>query len=169
MCSSDLALTYNKVYNYACHYLQDTYLAQDAVQEVYILVLKNITTLNDPLVFISWLNQICFRVCFDLCKKRNQNYGVLDDETIASIKDENEDSNPEDSFCNAELRTHLKNAIDHLPLNEQQAIILRYFNNMKIDTIANAMDLSKSTVKRYLISAKNHLQAYLHEYRGCGD
>lgn len=40
------ALTYNKVYNYTRHYLRDDFLAQDAMQEVYILALKNIGKLN---------------------------------------------------------------------------------------------------------------------------
>ena len=44
------ALTYNKVYNYTRHYLRDDFLAQDAMQEVYILALKNIGKLNDPTV-----------------------------------------------------------------------------------------------------------------------
>ena len=56
------ALTYNKVYNYTRHYLRDDFLAQDAMQEVYILALKNIGKLNDPTVFIAWLNRICFHV-----------------------------------------------------------------------------------------------------------
>ena len=73
------AMTYNKVYNYACHYLKDEYLAQDAVQEVYISVLKNLGKLEDPLLFIAWLNKISFHVCYDICAKRNAKYGVIDD------------------------------------------------------------------------------------------
>lgn len=49
------ALTYNKVYNYARHYLRDDFLAQDAMQEIYILALKNLSKLNDPTLFIAWL------------------------------------------------------------------------------------------------------------------
>ena len=68
------ALTYNKVYNYTRHYLRDDFLAQDAMQEVYILALKNIGKLNDPAVFIAWLNRICFHVCYDMTQKnRPQN------------------------------------------------------------------------------------------------
>ena len=68
------ALTYNKVYNYTRHYLRDDFLAQDAMQEVYILALKNIGKLNDPTVFIAWLNRICFHVCYDMTQKnRPQN------------------------------------------------------------------------------------------------
>ena len=44
------------------------------MQEVYILALKNIGKLNDPTVFIAWLNRICFHVCYDMTQKnRPQN------------------------------------------------------------------------------------------------
>ena len=39
-------LTYNKVYNFARHYLKDEHLAQDAIQEVYISAMKNLNKLN---------------------------------------------------------------------------------------------------------------------------
>ena len=39
-------LTYNKIYNYACYYLKDTYLAQDALQEIYIQVMKKLPDLS---------------------------------------------------------------------------------------------------------------------------
>ena len=41
--------TYQKQYRFACQYLRDEYLAQDAIQETYILVLKSINTLKDQI------------------------------------------------------------------------------------------------------------------------
>ena len=98
------ALTYNKVYNYTRHYLRDDFLAQDAMQEVYILALKNIGKLNDPTVFIAWLNRICFHVCYDM------------------------------------------------------TLIMRYYNDMKLEEIAAAMEISRSSVKRYIASGQEHLK-----------
>ena len=62
--------TYQRQYRFSYRYLRDEFLAQDAIQETYILALKNITTLRDPTVFISWLNQINMRVCFDIYRKQ---------------------------------------------------------------------------------------------------
>ena len=71
MCIRDrlYAATYQRLYRFAYNYLKDDYLAQDALQETYILVLKNIAGLRNPDLFISWLNQICFRICFQMQKK----------------------------------------------------------------------------------------------------
>ena len=56
--------TYQSQYRFAYQYVKDPYLAQDILQEVYILVLKNLDTLKNPRLFVSWLHQITFRICF---------------------------------------------------------------------------------------------------------
>lgn len=52
------AATYQKQYHFAFSYLKDEYLAQDALQETYILALRNLSKLRDPMLLIAWLNQI---------------------------------------------------------------------------------------------------------------
>ena len=151
-------LTYNKVYNYARHYLRDDYLAQDAVQEIYILAYKNITRLNDATLFVAWLNQISFHVCHDISRKNTKDYGAITDpELLEIIHDENDDTNPSERSEKKEEIDQLQAAIDKLPAHEKQCIILRYYNDMKIDDIVEILGYSKSSVKRYLISGKEHL------------
>ncbi len=151
------ALTYNKIYNYACHYLRDTFLAQDAVQEIYILALKNIHKIKDPSLFIAWINQISFHVCYDICKKNNEHYGETDSINFEFIKDEHLYSDPEAQMVQTDEKNRLGKAIETLPLNEQQVIIMKYYNNMKLDAIAAAIGASKSSVKRYLASGQSAL------------
>ncbi len=157
------SLTYNKVYNYACHYLRDVYLAQDAVQEVYICALKNISKLNDPLLFVAWLNQISFRTCFDMSKKRNEKYGTVDDIILEQFSDDHIYSNPEEQVLHNDQNSRLTAAINQLPLLEKQIIILKYYNNMIIDDIASAIDVSKSTIKRHMLNAQDTLKNLLEE------
>lgn len=157
------AMTYDKVYNYAYHYIKDSYLAQDAVQEIYILALKNILKINDPSLFVAWLNQISFRVCFDICRKSKDNYNLIDSEILEIIYDEHIDSNPEESIQRDAEIQRLKDAIEKLPYNEKQVITLRYYNNMKIDEIVNVASISRSSVKRYLASGQRSLQQTLKE------
>lgn len=65
--------TYQKQYRFAYQYTKDSYLAQDILQDVYILVLKNIHTLKNPRLFVSWLHQITFRICFDTTQRSGRN------------------------------------------------------------------------------------------------
>lgn len=156
------ALTYNKVYNYARHYLRDDFLAQDAMQEVYILVLKNLPKLKDPTLFIAWLNRITFRVCFDLSKKPNSSSAQpLDTEFADIVEDKQPASNPELCFQKKDEHQRLMSSLEHLPFQEQQVITMRFFNNMKLEEIADACDISRSSVKRYLSQGQKKLRELL--------
>ena len=156
------AATFNKQYRFAYQYLKDRYLAQDAIQEVYILVLKNIHKLKDSKVFISWLNQINFRVCFYLAKRQNRYNSELNDYDKEEITGQApQRSNPENKVINQTESDYILEQVLNLPYYESQAIIMRYYHNMKIDEIAVAIDVSSSTVKRYLASGKRKLQEVL--------
>jgi len=152
------SLTYNATYNYASFYLKDQHLAQDAVQDTYISALKNIRSLNDPSLFVAWLKQINFHTCYDMCRKNNADYGIINPELLEIERDTDIEHNPEDVCERDDEINQLNAAIDKLPFLEKQVIILRYYNDTKIDDIAKILKLSKSTVKRYLNSAREKLK-----------
>ena len=153
------AMTYDKVYNYARHYLRDDYIAQDALQEIYILALKNLEKLNDPTLFIAWLNRISFNVCYDF-STRNKGTAPADTnpEILESIMDRNPNINPEMHYQQEDEHNRLREALDSLPFQEKQVIIMRFYNNMKLEDIANACGISRSSVKRYLASGQSSLK-----------
>mgnify|MGYP001457282986 FL=1 len=68
---------------------------------------------------------------------------------------------PENAACIKSESEQLRTAIDSLPFNEQQIIIMHFFNEMKLQSIADAMSISLSSVKRYLASAQKHLRQLL--------
>lgn len=154
-------LTYKRQYNYACHYLKDIHLAQDAVQEVYIHALKHITDIKDPTLFIAWLNQINFHICFDICKKRDKNYGEINPLALELTFDSNIEHSPEDYTQLNDEKRRLRLAVNALPPSEQQVIAMRYFNNMKLEEIALTMGISRSTVKRQLVCGRDKLEKML--------
>ena len=156
------AMTYNKVYNYTRHYLKDNDLAQDAWQEVYVLVLKNLHKLNDPTLFIAWLNRITFHVCYDINQKyRLGNSQPMASEDLEIISPVSSADNPEEIYQNKESLDAINQALNALPFHEKEVVIMRYFNNMKLEEIANSIDVSLSSVKRYLVSAQKKLKKIL--------
>lgn len=157
------AQTYNRVYNYAKHYLRDEYLAQDAMQEVYISVLKGLNKLNDPTLFLAWLNRITFHVCYDMSQKTGQGNLVSDSEILTFIQDEHPDTNLESHILKQDEQKRLREALESLPFAEKQVLTMRYYSNLKLEEIAVAMDVSRSTVKRYIASGQKHLKQLLKE------
>lgn len=158
------AATYQKQYFVAYKYLHDEYLAQDALQETYISALKNIHSLKDPKLFISWLNQINFRTCFKLHEKQKRfnNEMAEFDAGIEQYVSSNID-NPESLVVDVDERKYIVKQIMTLPFTESQSIMLRYYNNMKIDEIASILGVSKSTVKRNIANGLARLKKILGE------
>ena len=149
-------LTYNKIYNYACYYLKDTYLAQDALQEIYIQVMKKLPDLKEPELFISWLNTIAFHVCYDITIRKSK--------AEFSSRDLADSQNTPEEFCTKNaVRSLLKQAIDSLSLMEQQIIVLRYFNDLTMEEISRACSVSLSSIKRHHHAALKQMKKYLEE------
>lgn len=155
------AATYQKQYQFAYRYLRDEYLAQDAIQEVYILALKNLVRLKDAKLFIAWLKQINFRVCFDMMKKRKLQNPELCNTLLEVIADDNQGKSMECQVVDEDMRQWLLELIQNLPSTECQAIIMRYYNHMPLQEIANAMDCSLSSVKRYIAAGQEQLKKTL--------
>ena len=163
--------TYQSQYRFAYQYVKDPYLAQDILQEVYILVLKNLDTLKNPRLFVSWLHQITFRICFDTWQKRKRQEQELDYISSGQTSDFSESfsdimTNPEKHILNKDAKARLMQPIQSLPPQYSQAIIMRYYNNMNIEDIAVAMDYSRSTAKRRLRKGRKLLENMLHEEKG---
>lgn len=152
------AATYQKEYRFAYNYLKDEYLAQDALQETYILALKNLFTLKDSTLFVSWLNQINFRVCFNMHRKQNRYQEELSDyETGTLLQTIRYKDTPESKVAQEDEQDYIMKKVLDLPFTESQVIIMKYYQNMKLEDIARVMEISKSTVKRYLNSGKEKL------------
>ena len=69
--------TCQKQYRFASGYLKDEGLARDAVRDTYVYALINIAALKDTQLFLSWLNQITFRICLRLDNKKETASGEL--------------------------------------------------------------------------------------------
>lgn len=157
------AATYQRQYYFAYRYLKDEYQAQDALQETYCLALQNLSKLNDPLLFTAWLNQICFRVCYNTHKKQQKYDAEMTNDPDSQRQFSAQSANPEDEIIEIDSRKYIMNQILTLPFTESQVIILKYYKNMKINEIAHLMDISRSSVNRYLANGKARLAKILKE------
>ncbi len=167
MCSDEFAelyaLTWEKQYKYAFYYLKDPYLAQDALQEVYILVFKNLENLLNPRLFLSWINQINYRVCYDIAKKnRRLQLELINLEEHPEMIGKASRDGCEQQVLRREDMEVLLESIRALPPKEEQAITMRYLYDMKLEEIAEVLQCSLSSVKRYIAGGK----ATLHEKMG---
>ena len=109
------------------------------MQEVYILALKKLDTLRDPLCINAWLTQINSRVCYDIQKNRRQYVTVEYDITLERA---DEELNPENQLLHTVDKELLHQLLDRLPDKQKQAVTLKYIKQMSLQQIADTMDCS---------------------------
>ena len=71
---------------------------------------------------------------------------------------------PSASMLDSELQTAIQRAIDALPEVQRMAIILRRYEELSYEEIAEALDLSVPAVKSTLFRARGELRIHLQKY-----
>jgi len=140
----------------------------DLTQEALLRVAKNIQHLKNPKYFRSWLNQIVTHLYYDELRKYQRKPDTI------SLDQEPEDKpqvilpdtkcKPNEKCLSSELETVIKSAIQALPDHFRIAIILREFQGLSYDEIAEATNTSVGTVKSRISRARGRLQEDLKTY-----
>lgn len=152
---SDLySLTYQKVYFLSLNILKDKSMAEDAVQEVFLIVLKSIDKLESPKLFIAWINKITYNYCIKELSKVKK-FGEV----------HSKDVDPIESYILKESNCELMNLINKLSSIHSTILILKYFDDLKISEIAYVLSISEGTVKSRLSNAKKNLYKLYSEER----
>ncbi len=156
--------TYNYVYSRAKYVMQDEQDAIDLLQETYIQAYKNIGALEDPNNIYAWLGSITYNHGMRIFRKKKE---VLLDEEAESlfdtIEDENVEWSPEETADKNETAAILMNIIDELPSLQKAALVAFYYDNMKIEDIAQAEGCSPNTIKSRLNYAKKYIKNRVEE------
>lgn len=150
----------NQLY-FATAFLKDAALAEDAVQEVYVSLYRNLNKIANGSLFVAYLHRICYNTCVDFQKKRSRQKYELNVDLLAYQVDRDIGASPHDRYAALEQANELYAALGSLPDELRAAFLMRYYQKMKISSIADAMTLSESTVKRYIKQAKQRLHSAL--------
>ena len=157
-------LSSQQQYHYACLIMNDPFLAEDMVQEVYIKLYKSIGRIKEPEKFLAYVSRMTFNQC--LMYKRHRFYqteSCVDDETLSAFEEPAASRVPEDNTLRLEKSRGLAQGLRSLSEEECYAFLMHYYENKNIQKIAGEMGLSESTVKRRIKTARKKLADYLTE------
>lgn len=144
-----LIQNYDKYYKFAYSYVHNEVDAMDVVQEAaYKAILKSDSVKNSEYID-TWICRIIINEAYSVMRKSKAVVTIPEDFELRH----------EDSVENIDL----SNAIRSLKLNEQSVLILRYFQDRKLDEIADIMDLNLSTVKSKLYRVVEKLKKIMSE------
>lgn len=152
-------LTSARAYFTALQICGDKQEAEDILQESYVTALGKISSLERTESFMSWFNKIVVNKSKDFLRKKNPKTLSEEDEWLFEGQaDETESFSPESSVDKEELKTEVMEALKELSAEKRTCVMMRYFNDMSVNEIANAMEVPVSTVKNRLFDARRELK-----------
>jgi RNA polymerase sigma-70 factor, ECF subfamily len=142
----------DKLYKTAYLYVRNKEDALDVLQETVCKAFVGIHKLNEPKYFSTWLVKILIRTAYEVLQKKKKT--LLTGEVFIQSLTENASHSPEEDL-------DLTYAISNLNQNYQAVIILFYFHDLSIKSIAEKLDKPEGTIKTYLHRAKIELRSLL--------
>jgi RNA polymerase sigma-70 factor (ECF subfamily) len=136
------------VFNLCYRMLGDTFEAEDAAQETFIRALKSIKRYDAKRAFSTWLLSIAAHYCIDQLRKRKGRNISIEENPYLTIQDIS--PGPETMTIMREDRDRLRKILNALNPTDRAAIILRYWNELSYEQIAETLSLTVSAVKSRL-------------------
>ncbi len=150
---------YKMIFAYLYRKTADYHLSLDLTQETLIKMLKSLQMYKDQGKFANWLMTIAAHTCKDYYRSRQyreQHNAQLQFDNKSEIGD-----NIEDLFSHKAEREQVINAIQELPESQREAIILRYYHDLKVCEIAEVTHSNEAAVKSRLFQGLAKLKRIL--------
>jgi RNA polymerase sigma factor (sigma-70 family) len=142
---------------------------EDIAQQVFIRVWKSARRYVPRAKFTTWLLKITRNLVFNEMRRARRRAQVpLQSEPGAEeipLKDETNPA-PDASLLEDELKRAIEQAIMQLPESQRMALILRRYEQLSYEQIAEVLDLSVPAVKSVLFRARTELRSRLSKYLG---
>jgi len=155
-----------RIHLLASHYCQNTQDAEDLSQEVWLKAYQALQTFRFDSSFHTWLRRITINTFLNhrrssLFRRRGQVTVVQLLPIDSDAPDVLVESSSPESIYNKLLFESVVNALAELTPSQRLAFLLRHYEGMSYDEIANAMNCSTGTVKKGVWRAIGKLRARL--------
>jgi RNA polymerase sigma-70 factor (ECF subfamily) len=142
---------------------------EDIAQQVFIRVWKSARRYVPRAKFTTWLLKITRNLVFNELRraKRRAQVPLQAEPDLEEIplKDETNPA-PDASLLEDELQRAIEEAIMQLPESQRMALVLRRYEELSYEQIAEVLDLSVPAVKSVLFRARTELRSRLSKYLG---
>ena len=160
-----------KLFNYAYRLTGNREEAFDVCQDSFIRAYEQIRQLKEPAKFSNWLFRIARNYCISRYRaeqgmprieaRPDEEEGPDLENLLATAPPVRMDSGQ--SFETSELRLMLERAMDYLPFEQRETIVLKIFEGLKFAEIAEIAECPVSTVKSRLYLGMIQLKKILEQ------
>ena len=146
--------------------LGDRELAEDAVQEIFWRVWKRAASFDRSRAFAPWLFGIAHNYTIDeLRRRRVRPQQVFEDEEHPILGDIPDETDVGEAAVLTDQRRIVLEALDQLPEEQRQALLLAYFGGLTQQEIAQKLGNPLGTVKTRMRLGLQKLRALLQGQR----
>jgi RNA polymerase sigma-70 factor, ECF subfamily len=129
--------------------------AEDALQDVWLDVFRHLPRLNDPQALVAWLYRIARDRAFARLRKLRRPEQPLDEANIVDPAAE------EENDFSAEDAARIHAALDDLPPEQREVLVLRFLEEMSYEEIARVVGCQLGTVRSRIHYGKQALKRAL--------
>ena len=134
--------------------LHDSGLAEDAVQETFVKAYRALPAFREECDPKTWLMRIAINTCRDM-QRGSWLKHISQTVTLDQLAE------PSESFSEDAVAVNME--IARLPVKLREAVLLYYYQNMKIEEVADALGIGISSASERLKRAKEKLRTALKE------
>ncbi len=141
--------------------------ARDATQETFLAAFRNLRAFRGEAKVSSWLHRIAVNQCITRkrrAKVRNESALETEEEKNAANFAAPIRYSPVRVVEGRETTAAVRLAVNSLPLELRQVVVMKEFEELTFKEIADALDLPLSTVKSRLYTALQQLQMRLERF-----
>jgi RNA polymerase sigma-70 factor (ECF subfamily) len=143
--------------------------AEDISQQVFLRIWRNAKRYRPDAKFTTYLFTITRNLVFNETRRRGRKKEVSSEEREENSQHmiaDSPDRRPDAELLQAELRQAVDTAIAALPETQRMAVVLRRYDQLSYEEIAEVLQLSVSAVKSLLFRARGTLRESLAGYLG---
>lgn len=151
----------DKVFGFAFALLRNRQDAEDVTQDVFINLWKHWDSIDQKKAE-AWIMRSTHNRCIDLIRRRKNSVHKTDNiERIIPFHPELVINGPDRTFELDERQSQLIEVLSELPEKMQSMMVMFYFQDMKLQTISEVMEININTVKVFLHRGRKLLKTAL--------
>lgn len=151
------------IVNFIYHNINDGSRAEELAQKVFVRCYLNIKHYNQRYKFTTWLYTIAVNLCKNELRDKTRRPKSVELTDLVR-PDVNRDASPVEALADKEIREKVSRAVQSLPEDQRQAIIMSVYNDLPYKEIAEALKTNENTVKSWVFRGKQMLFEMLKGY-----
>ena len=146
------------LFRYFISMTRDQELAEDLVQEVFTRILRYRASYDPAQPFTTWMYQIARNTNLDHAAKRRGEIVGIEEFLDRRGEPASPDPGPEESAMRGQDMLRLRAALDRLPAEKKEILVLSRFQGMKYDELARLLHCEVGAVKVRVYRAMRALE-----------